>query len=241
MKHIIPLVAIAAIGCGGGEPVHDGTINPTGARTSVESVSKVFDALDTSNGSSAAGAVIALTAAGQVVLTPGSARELPDAAYLPMEWPTSKTSSSFTGSADCNASGCVFNNFGDSSTSGSYRINGTIQRSGDTLSFDLTYDITAAGFDFHWEMDGRVTVTETRIDGYVNSNGDANVSQDGRSYNVSWDIDIDYNDIGLVDGCPVSGSLSAEVGYSVSGAQSGSYRAAASVRFGPACGQFSAN
>jgi len=241
MKNIIPVIAVFAVGCGGGETVHEGTINPSGARTSVESVSEVFAALDTSSGVSAADAVLSLTAAGQIVVAPGAGREAPAMGYLPAQWPRSKSISNFTGSAECNASGCVFNNFGDSSEYGTYRINGTIQRSGDTLSFDLTYDITASGFDFHWAMDGRVTVTETRIDGYVNSDGDASVSQDGRTYNVSWDIDIDYNDIGLVDGCPVSGSLSAEVGYSVSGAQSGSYRAAASVRFGPTCGQFSAN
>jgi len=209
--------------CGGGEPVHKGTVNPTGARTTVESVHDVFAAMDSANGASAADAVLALTAAGQIVIAPGAARE-----EMPQE----------AGSATCDSNGCTFDHYGDTFEGYTYSIDGSIRRSGDTLTFDLTYDVTSSGFNFHWEMDGHLTVSSTLIDGDVHAHGDADVSSDGRNYNIGWDFDVDYNSIGLDgSGCPISGSLTAEVAYSVSGAQSGSYRAAGSVTFGPSCGQ----
>jgi hypothetical protein len=246
MKQTILAAAIVVTAaCGGDDPVHEGTINASGARSSVESVHDVFAAMDAANGEGAASAVIALTAAGQIVVTPGAAApaHVPELAYLPAQWPRSKTSASFTGSAECTATGCTFVDFGDDSEYGSYRINGSIQRRGDTLAFDLTYDITTSGLDFHWELDGNVRVNATLIDGEVESRGEANVSSEGRSYRIGWEFDIDYDMIGLDGGgCPVSGSLSATVGYSVSGdGGSGSYRAAGSVRFGPTCGQVQAN
>jgi hypothetical protein len=244
MKTIIlaasSIVVVAA--CGGGEPVHEGSVNFTGAKTSVESVSDVFAALDSSSGENAADAVLALTAAGQILVTPGAGHVPPmPASLIPREWAHKRTTSSFTGSAECDASGCTFNNYGDSYDGTTFVINGSVRRAGDTLTFDLTYDITSTGFDFHWRMDGNVTVNASLIDGEVHSDGDAHVTQDGRTYNVGWDFDIDYDHIGLVDGCPVSGSLTATVGYSVSGAQSGSYRARGSIAFGPSCGQFHSN
>lgn len=243
------LILVASVGsffgaCGGDDPVHQGTINTTGARTSVESVSDVFAALDRGDGTDAAGAVVALTAAGQIVVTP-SAREqqsLPALAELVPAWPSRKSSSAFTGTATCDSNGCVFDHFGDSYAGSTYEINGSIRHEGDLLAFDLTYDITGSGLQFHWEMDGRVRVNASQIDGEVHSHGDADITNEGRSYDVSWDFDIDYNNIGLVDGCPVSGSLSATVGYAVSGnGQAGNYRARGSVSFGPACGQFQSN
>jgi hypothetical protein len=243
MKQLTLVAAIVLVGaCGGDEPVHEGTINGAGARTSVESVSEVFAALDASNGSGAADAVMELTRAGQIVVAPGDARQrMPIHAYLPAQLPRSKTAS-VTGSAECNASGCTFTNYGDDSEWGSYRINGSIQRSGDLLTFDLKYDIATQGLEFHWRMDGRVRVNATLIDGEVHSTGDAKITAEGETHEIGWDFDIGYDNIGLDGGgCPVSGGLSATVGYTVSGAQSGSYRASASVRFGPACGQYTAN
>ncbi len=244
MKNFILAASVVFVGaCGGDEPVHKGTVNPTGARTSVESLHDVFAALDTSSGEGAASAVLSLTAAGQIIVTPSGAREqLPVEAFMPLHWEASKASRNLTGSATCNANGCVFDHYGDTTSGASYSINGSISRNGDELTFDLTYDVTSQGLDFHWNMDGHVRVNATLIDGEVHSDGDATVSSDGRTYHVGWDVDVDYNAIGLDGtGCPISGSLSATVGYSVSGAQSGTYRAAGSVSFGPACGQFQAN
>jgi hypothetical protein len=240
MKHGILAASILLIAaCGGDEPTHKGMINATGARTSVESVHDVFAALDTGNGESAADAVMALTAAGQVVVVPGEARTMPAEAILPASWPRSKISS-FTGSADCDDSGCTFVNFGDDSEYGSYRINGSIRKTGDVLAFDLTYDITADGIEFRWEMDGNVRANATLIDGYVRSHGDAKIVADGETYEIGWDFDIDYDNI-ILDGggCPVGGALAATVAYDVAGA--GSFRASGSVRFGPSCGQVVAN
>jgi hypothetical protein len=242
MKQIILAAVITVGACGGGEPVHEGTVNPAGARMSVESMSDVFAALDGANGEDAANAIVALTAAGQIVVTPGQELALPPPAFMPSEWPRTKSRLPLTGSAECTESGCTFVDFGDDTPSGSYRINGSIQRTGDTLVFDLTYDITSSELVFHWRMDGSLTVTPSLIDGEIHSSGDARLTHEGEDYEVGWDFDIDYDRIGLDGtGCPVSGGLSATVAYSVSGAQSGSYRAAASLRFGPTCGQYQTN
>lgn len=246
MKHkVLAASVVFFAACGGGEPTHKGTINASGARTSVESVHDVFAALDNGNGEGAADAVMALTAAGQIVVSPGAERVMPVQGILPAQWPKSKLSS-FTGSADCDDSGCTFNNFGDDSEYGSYRINGSIRQTGDVLAFDLTYDINYDGFDFHWEMDGNVRAnatlanTSASIDGEIHSHGDARFESEGKQYDIGWDFDIDYDNITLDgSGCPVGGALSATVAYDVAGA--GSYRAAGSVRFGPACGQVVAN
>ena len=208
-----------------------------GARTSVESVHDVFAAMDSGNGENAADAVLALTAAGQIVVTPGQARELPAESFMPLTWGHSKISRNVTGSATCDANGCTFDHYGDTFDGYTYSIDGSIRRSGDTLTFDLTYDVASSGFNFHWAMDGHLTVTSALVDGEVHAHGDADVSSDGRTYNVGWDFDVDYNQIGLDgSGCPISGSLTAEIQYTVSGAQSGSYRAAATASFGPTCG-----
>lgn len=235
MKHSILVASIMLAACGGGEPTHKGMINSTGARTSVESVHDVFAALDSSDGALAADSVIALTAAGQVVVTPGQAREAPQG-MLPMHWQRSKSIANVTGTATCTATGCVFDNYGDDGEFGSYRINGSIQRSGDRLTFDLDYDITYEGLDFHWHMDGNVVANDRLIDGDVHSDGTARFTSDGRTYNIGWDFDIAYEMIGLDGGgCPVSGGLTATVAYE---SQGQSYRAAGSIGFGPACGQY---
>lgn len=235
MKHTMLAASIVfTTACGGGEPTHKGTINSAGARTSVESVHDVFAALDSSNGELAADSVLALTAAGQVVVTPGAAREV--VGQMPLVWPRSKLSRNFTGSAACTPTGCVFDNYGDDGEYGSYRINGSISKTGDALAFDLDYDVLYEGLEFHWHMDGHVRVNATLIDGEVHSDGDAKFTSEGKTYEVGWDFDIDYDAIGLdPSGCPVSGSLSATVAYS---SQGQSYRAAGSIGFGPACGQY---
>jgi hypothetical protein len=241
-QHILLTVALLGACGGDGPDTKPGTVNAQSARASVEGMSDISQAFDNANGSSAASAVIALTAVGQTLVIPGTAHEVPASAVLPVQWPKSNTES-FTGSAECNASGCVFRDFGDTGTWGSYRINGTISRSGDRYTFDLTYDITGQGLDFHWEMDGDIRVTPALIDGSVSSRGDARVESEGERYDLSWDFDIDYNAIGLDgSGCPVSGSLAATVEVSGSGPSGGgSYRTAGSVTFGPSCGQVRSN
>ena len=244
MKQITLAAAIAFTGaCGGGGDYKEVKLDPSSASLSVESMNEVFAAMSSSDGAAAADGVLALTAAGQVLVSPSEARQVPVQAYLPLEWRRSKDRLPYlTGSAVCDANGCVFNDYGDTSEYGSFRINGRISRSGDTLVFDLTYDILSEGFDFTWRMYGDLTVTETRVDGEVHSDGDARLESEGETYNIDWDIDIGYNNIGLVDGCAVSGSLDARVAVSASGSSgSGSYRMQGSISFGPACGQFSSN
>jgi hypothetical protein len=237
------LLSLAACGSDEPEPAR-GTINSSSAESSIDSVHDVFAAMSTTNGAGAASAVMALTAAGQSVVTPTGqgGRMAPElAGMLPDRWPRSSTAS-LTGTAACDATSCTYTDFGDDTPYGSYRLNGTIRHAGDRLTFDLTYDISSSGFAFHWTMDGDLTVSDTLIDGYVRSHGET-IDRDGNDYAISWDVNLDFDRIGLDgDRCPTSGTLTATVAYAVSGQNGGgNYAARGSVTFGPACGQGTLN
>ena len=237
MRHSLFILAIAA--CGSSQPTATkGTIDGTSARTSIGSVHDVVSAMASNNPSSAASAVLALTAAGEsVVVAAPTKLELP---HPPI---TAKPAGeAFTGTATCTATSCTFMNFGDSDQYGSYSINGTISDNNGVLAFDLTYDLTTANLTFHWELDGQVTVDATHIDGNVHSHGDANGSDQSGSFAVTWDIAVDYRNIGLdASGCPISGSLAATVQFTAqNNGSGGSYDVAGTAAFGPACGQVTA-
>ena len=173
---------------------------------------------------------MALTADGEAVVVPtgGSPR-----IAMPRTWPTGHTYESFTGSATCTPDACTFDHYGDADQYGSYEINGSISRSGDTLSFDLTLDVVATSGSLHWTLDGSLTVTPSLIDGSVHSHGTASSTM----YQVTWDVDVDYQAIGLdASGCAVSGALAASVSMQDGSA---SYAAAGTIHFGPACGEVS--
>jgi len=236
------IALITACGGGDGPPVQQGTVNTAGAQSSVESVHEILVAMEAADGQSAANAVMALTAAGQIVVSPVAPSPRALVGMVPRDWSAKSASPRLTGSAACTESGCTFVDLGDDTEFGSYRINGSIQRTGDLLTFDLTYDLTLDSLVFHWDMDGRITVTPTLIDGEIHSNGNAEVTSEGESYAVSWGFDVIYDRIVLDDGgCPIGGSLSATVAYELSGATAGGYHAGGSLRFGPTCGQYGSN
>ncbi len=213
-----------------------GTVSGTSARTSITSIHDVSTAMASGSASSAAGAVMALTAAGESVVTPSSSS--PRIA-LPTAWPKGTTRESLTGSATCTPDSCTFDNYGDSDSYGSYLLNGTITDSGDTLTFDLTLDVTTTEGSLHWTLDGSLTVTPALIDGSVHSHGSATGSAGSNAYDVTWDVDVDFRSIGLdSSGCPVSGSLSAAVSFQDASA---TYSAQGTASFGPACGDVTFN
>jgi hypothetical protein len=244
-KIAIALVAVAAAACGGDD--HDkGTVNTANAKASVENVGKVNTAMTANNGANAASAVQSMTQAGQAIVTPaGQPQRL--IGLLPETFPRPDLSNAVGGTADCTATSCTFNNYGDDSTGSAWKINGTITRTGDTTKFDLDYDITSAGTSLKWDISGDVTITATSIDGSVHSHGVTNV--DGTSgapsgVNVTWDTTVDYEAVALdAQGCATGGSVHAVVSYNVkAGGQSGgAFDVEGSATFGPACGQVTAN
>lgn len=223
----IAIVTLAA--CGSDRS--PGTVNPQNARTSIDQVGNVNDALAASSGAMAASAVAAMTAAGQGIVSPAA----PTGRLVglaPAELPRAGIASATTGTAACTPTGCTFTNFGDDTPGNTWTIDGTISKAGDTITFDLTYDVTSAGATVAWAIDGAVTVTATSIDGAVHSTG---TSSGGPAGGVSWDVDVDYQAVQLDgSGCPIGGSIHAATSYQVAGT---GYDVEGTVSFGPACGQ----
>ena len=237
-------VVFALTACGGSdEPDYaHGTINNTSAEAAIEGISEIGVAIQSGDGETSASGVLGLTAIGQTLVIPsgpsGAGRlQAPPLGLVPQSLGRDGLVA-LTGTASCDDTGCVYDNFGDDTEYGSYRINGFIRKTGDTFAFDLTFDLTSSGYTFDWSIDGSITVSPTLIDGEIHSHG----SSTGDGYAISWDVDLDFDQIGLDgSGCPTSGRLAARVAYDVSGTQgSGNYAVAGAVTFGPACGQFSA-
>ena len=138
----------------------------------------------------------------------------------------------------CDESGCTFTECGDEA--GTWVINGSINKSGDTYTFDYTMAFNQVGYEWNWATEGELTLSATLIDGSMSSDGDG-VYDDGmgNNYESSWSWDLTANDIGLDGtGCATSGSMDASVDYSGSvNGQDYSYSGSATVTFGPACGQ----
>jgi len=242
---IASILVVAAAACGEDEP-DKGTVNTTSAKASVENVGKVNSSMASSNGANAASAVQAMTQAGQSIVTPsGQPSRL--VGLLPETFPRPDLSSAVSGTAECTPTSCTFTNYGDDATSASWKINGTITKSGDTTTFDLDYDVTSAGTSLKWQIDGSLTITATSIDGSVHSHGVTNVTGGTGGapgqVNVTWDTDVDYQAIVLdAQGCATGGSVHAVVSYDVdAGGQSGgAFKVQGTAAFGPACGQVTA-
>jgi hypothetical protein len=225
---LLSLASLALVAaCGGGG--HDkGTVNTTSARTSVDQVGAVSTTMTAMNGGGAAAAVQSMTSAGQSIVTPAQAQRLIGL----MSDHEKGAILNATGTADCTPTMCTFTSYGDTG----FTINGTISRSGDAHTFDLTYDIISAGTTLHWEIDGTVTVTASLVDGNVHSHGVTMVEGGSAAgVNVTWDVTVDYNDIARdAQGCPTGGSVHAVTAYSVNGMTG--FDVEGTATFGPACG-----
>jgi hypothetical protein len=240
-KILIASLVVTAAACGGDD--HDkGTVNTASAKTSVEQVGKVNSAMAAGNGANAAAAVQAMTSASQSLVTPMGqpGRQL---GLLPDTFPRGDLSQAVTGTAECTPSGCTFNSYGDDAAG--WKINGSISKSGDTTTFDLTYDVSSAGTSLAWMIDGKLTITATSIDGEVHNNGRTKFEGGSgtQGIDVTWDTSVDYQAIVLdAQGCATGGTVSAVVSYSVkTGGQSGgAFDVAGAATFGPACGQVTA-
>jgi hypothetical protein len=233
---------VATAACGGDDHAK-GTVNTQNAKASVENVGKVNAAMAAGNGANAASALQAMTASGQSMVTPAgqAGRQL---GLLPDRFPRPEIANAVSGTAECTATGCTFTSYGDSAAG--WLINGSVSRSGDTTTFDITYDVTSAGASIQWAIDGSVTITATSVDGDVHSHGVTKVEggSNNPGVNVTWDTTVDYNAISLdAQGCATGGSVHAVVSYSVSagGQGGGAFDVEGTATFGPACGQVTAN
>lgn len=107
------------------------------------------------------------------------------------------------------------------------------------------YDVNSGGTSLKWDIDGKVTITATSIDGDVHSHGvtDIQGGSGAGAINVTWDTSVDYQAIQLdAQGCAIGGSVHAVVSYDVkAGNQSGgAFNVQGGATFGPACGAVTA-
>ena len=204
------------------------TTNPVQATATVTQMNSFNTAFANADGPSAAFAAYGIGGAASSIVTPaaeGQARTI-GPAYASPE------------GCVCDESGCTFTECGDEA--GTWEINGSINKSGDTYTFDYTMAFNQVGFQWNWSTEGELTISATLIDGDMSSDGDG-VYDDGmgNTYESSWSWDVGANSIELDGtGCAVGGSMDASVDYdgTVNG-QSYSYSGDATVTFGPGCGQ----
>jgi hypothetical protein len=242
-KIAIATLVFAAAACGGDDAAK-GTVNTTSAKTSVEQMGKINTSMSSGNGANAAAALQALTSASQSIVTPaGQAGRL--VGLLPESFPRPDLSQAISGTAECSATSCTFSNYGDNTVGSSWLINGSVGKSGDTSTFDITYNVTSAGATIDWKIDGSVTINATTIDGNVHNHGVTDLAggSNTQAIDVTWDTATDYNNITLdAQGCATGGDVHATVGYAVNTAGRGSsFNVQGGAKFGPACGTVTAN
>jgi hypothetical protein len=216
--------------CGGDDDGSDVevTSNPASATSTVAQMNAFTTAFASGNGETAAFAAYSIGGSAASIVTPAA----PDQAR--------RTTGTFNavGTCECTDSGCTFEGCGDDA--GTWMIDGSIGKSGDTYTFDYTMDIGIAGQAWSWTTDSDITISDTAIEGDISADGEGSFDDgQGGTVDLSWSWSVTNNDIVLDEtGCAVGGSMDASVDYEgTSGGQSGSYSGSATVTFGPACGQ----
>jgi hypothetical protein len=221
--------------CGGDESDYETETNPQYAALAIAQLAGIQNGVTAGSPDATSGGVLALGGVAQSIITPKideqQLRVTP--AVVPL-----------VGGCDCDASGCQFD--GCAADDGSWSIDGTIEVSGDSYSFDVAMTQHQASDGFTSDTDltttGEISISADRIDGHVAGEIDSEITvsdPDGSTTVSGWiDWDIDAAQIGL-DGtrCPVSGSLDASVSAEAqSGGRDADYSGSGTVEFGPACG-----
>lgn len=226
------LSSTALVGCGddSAEDGDDGggskaEVNEAAAASVASSSTQAIVALNSGEGMSAAGSLFAAAGSALAIAVPGGSSQQ-------QSGPTGDLG--IAASADCETA-CT----GDA-TSGSceftgceglgFSVTGNLSWGDGHFDCDLTYGLTAAQegqnveLDYHLVAD--IDYSATSIDGTLSMDG----SSSAGGQEVSFDVDLVYNDVQFpaAGGCPTSGSLSVSASIS-SGGQS--YDASGDVTF----------
>lgn len=229
---LLMAAALSLAACGGddsGGDTGNTQTNPATAGQSVTQTTEITAAIESGDGGSAAAAMFSLngTASAIVTLDPSAGARLvaPDRRNL-------------VGDCQCDSSGCQFTACGDDN--GTFVVDGTIEISGDSYTFDLSMELAYIGQEWQWDYDGALTVTDTLLDGTLDGVGTGTFTnpQDQSTVEFDWSWGLEYNDVALdVVGCAIGGSVDAQVSYSVGGSgAAGNFSGSGHVEFGPACG-----
>lgn len=214
------MTAAALVGCGddsgegtggGGTNTPNGDVSPQVAQSNVTTSVTASRTAIGGDGVSAAYQLSSLGTSALGLVTPAGTQQ-------PQSVNGQARQALQTGVCECDATSCTFEDCGDDANPNNFTINGTISWADGNVVADLRYagsDVSGSTYDFGVVMN--VTVTETSIDGSVESDG--SVSAQGA--NVSWDSSIQMNDVQFnTSGCPTSGSIDVDASVSYASAQS---------------------
>ncbi|HEX8107779.1 MAG TPA: hypothetical protein VF516_08610 [Kofleriaceae bacterium] len=202
------------------------------ARAAVDQVGRIAAAMSAMNSADVAAGVEAMMIAHQTVVAPNDDLGTP----FGLLFPYLKFAAPNRGTAVCTAISCSFTGYGFGGGYTVLGITGTVTRSGDSIAFDIRYDLTEHLASVAWTVDGTLSVTQERIEGRVHSH--ATGSRDATG--LRWDMGVDYRAIMLdAQGCPIGGALYAVTSYDIprdhAGGGPSSVEVEGTVAFGPAC------
>lgn len=108
-------------------------------------------------------------------------------------------------------------------------VNGSVVRSGDTISIDLSFARSDEDSSTTIDVDGAVDVTATAIDGYV----DFTITTENEGFSSETILDGDFDVVLDEQGCAVDGELEVHGKTKVLGQSQSVW---AKAEFGPTCG-----
>lgn len=229
MRACVVGIVVGALAACGGKEEDPSTTNPAVAASAISALGSFEAAQSSGDAATAASQMISLGAAAGSIIVPADPNPMP--AAVP------QSASAVTGTCTCTPTSCTFEACG--AEDGSWTIDGTVSRDGDTYTADLSVSIDTAGFMWSWSYEGTVTITDTLIDGSLRGSGRGSYQDTDVDLSASWSWALDFEQITRDEsGCPVGGSLHAEVDLNARGnGQSVSFYATGDVAFGPTCGE----
>jgi len=211
-KGLISVLALGVAACG--ESGNSGTVNQQQATTATtQSISALEQAISTNNGEASAQSLLGASLSNSTLVQPAAAALQNGTGVI--------SSAQTTGTCDCNETSCTFTNCSYGYSGSSWTMNGTMSWTATTILCDMTYAGDFQGQSYTMDLDCNITMTDTSIDGTLNSTGSYDNTQFGIS--GSWSTDSTYNNVTFNNSsCPTSGSIDIDASQTAAG-QSYSY------------------
>jgi hypothetical protein len=239
MKRLLGVLALTGgvglSGCGGNEassgpPAMQGTVNPSGARSVMNTTLSMRTDLMNASGANVAGQVqsVAISGATQMI-TPKTGAAL-------TVFPQAGTTGT-SGTVTCDAAGCTYDQF----VLGGLTYNGGV-KSADAgsgarkVTANLTMKGTVGGGGasetIDWTITGDCSISATAINGFFESTGSGTVSAPGApKLSYTHFNQVKFNSVSVASGVASGGSMYGKWAISVNGTTAGSQAWEGTVTF----------